>query len=258
MMDWYRLSLLYLWIAPHLLLAVVAALLWKRRLHIKLPVFTLYVWYEIAEFLALFTITKSGLNQNWYVRIFPVTLAISAVLRFGVIQEIFNNVYGDESNLNALARVSLRWTTACLIVAAVFVSIFATGQTSNTLIVGAAFVGRALAFVQCGLVLFLFLFSRLLGVSLQSYVFGIALGFGMVGSLQLVDSAWRATELSESMARGLNLLTTGGYHIAVLIWLGYLIMPARKSVPLSNDEPFYDFPISHVHHWKRELERFLQ
>src|SRR4030081_2101492 len=155
-MHWDRLLLFYLWIAPHLLLGVVAALLWKRRVHIKFPVFTLFVWYEIAEFIVLFTISRTGLNQNWYVRIFPLTLAISAVLRFGVIQESFNNIFGEERKLMALARVSLRWTSACLILAAFLVSIFAFDQTSNSLIAGAAWVGRGVAIIQCGLVLFLF------------------------------------------------------------------------------------------------------
>jgi hypothetical protein len=252
-MHWDRLLLFYLWIAPHLLLGVVAALLWKRRLHIKFPVFALYVWYEIAEFIMLFTISTTGLNQNWYVRIFPLTLAISAVLRFGVIQEIFNNVFGEEGKLKAIARVSLRWTTACLMLAAIVFSIFASGQTSNTLIAGAAWVGRGLAFIQCGLVLFLFLFSCLLGVSLQSYVFGIALGFGILSSVELANSALRTGVLSGYLSRMLNLLPTGGYHVAVLIWLAYLIVPARRSIQ-QPEEPV----MSGVHHWNSELERFLQ
>jgi hypothetical protein len=252
-MHWDRLLLFYLWIAPHLLLGVVAALLWKRRLHIKFPVFAVYVWYEIAEFIVLFTISNTGLNQNWYVRIFPLTLAISAVLRFGVIQEIFNNIFGEEGKLRALARVCLLWTTACLILAAILVSIFAFDQTSNSLIAGAAWVSRAVAIIQCGLVLFLFLFSGVLGVSLQSYVFGIALGFGILSTVQFANSAMRARELSASMAKVLNLLPTGGYHIAVLIWLGYLIVPARKSIQPPDEPSMYD-----VRNWNNELERFLQ
>lgn len=252
-MHWDRLLLFYLWIAPHLLLGVVAALLWKRRLHIKFPVFAVYVWYEIAEFIVLFTISNTGLNQNWYVRIFPLTLAISAVLRFGVIQEIFNNIFGEERKLKALARVSLRWTSACLILAAILVSISAFDQTSNSLIAGAAWVGRAVAIIQCGLVLFLFLFSGILGVSLQRHVFGIALGFGILSSVQFANSAMRAGELSVPIARVVNLLAAGGYHIAVLIWIGYLIVPARRSIQPPDEPIMYD-----VHHWNNELERFLQ
>ena len=254
MMHWHSLLLSYLWIAPHLLLAVVAVILWKRRVYTNFPVFVVYVWYEIAEFSVLFAISATGLhNQVWYFRIFLITFAISAALRFGVIQEVFNNIFQEQGKVDSFARASHRWTTGFLFLGAVLLSLFATGQNSHNLLAGAAWVSRGVAIIQCGLVLFLFLFSRLLGLSLQSYVFGIALGFGVLSSVELANSALRAGELSASLAKVVNLLPTGGYHIAVLIWLGYLIAPARKSIQPPEEPIMYD-----VHHWNNELERFLQ
>jgi hypothetical protein len=253
MMDWYSLLLFYLWIAPHLLLAAVAVILWKRRLRANFPVFVLYVWYEIAEFIVLFTISVTRLHQQlWYLPVFLVTSAISAALRFGVIQEIFNNIFQEQGKVDSLARVSLRWTTGFLLLGAVLFSLFASGQTSNSLLAGAAWIGRGIAIIQCGLVLFLFLFSRVIGVSLQGCVFGIALGFGILSSVELANWALHTGELSVPMARVLNLLPTGGYHIAVLIWLGYLLAPARKIVQLR------ELPVTDLRHWNTELERFLQ
>jgi hypothetical protein len=253
MMDWYTLLLFYLWIAPHLLLAVVAVLLWKRRLYSNFPVFVLYVWYEIAEFIVLFTISATRLHhQLWYLPVFLVTSAISTALRFGVMQEIFNNIFQEQGKVDSLARVSLRWTTGFLLLGAVLFSLFASGQTSNSLLAGAAWVGRGIAIIQCGLVLFLFLFSRVIGVSLQGCVFGIALGFGILSSVELANWALHIGELSVPMARALNLLPTGGYHIAVLIWLGYFLAPARKIIQLR------EIPATDLRQWNTELERFLQ
>jgi hypothetical protein len=253
MMQWIGLVSYYLWIAPHLLLAVIAVLLWKRRLHVNFPVFVAYVWYEIAEFILLFTISGTGLHQQiWYFRVFLVTSAISAALRFGVIQEIFNNIFREQGKVDSLARVSLRWTTGFLLLGAVLFSLFASGQTSNSLLAGAAWVGRGIAIIQCGLVLFLFLFSRVIGVSLQGRVFGIALGFGILSSVELANWTLHTGELSVPLARALNLLPTGGYHIAVLIWLGYLLAPARKIVQLR------ELPVTDLRQWNTELERFLQ
>lgn len=253
MVQWHKLLSLYLWVAPHLLLAGVAVLLWKRRLHIKFPVFAVYVWYEIAESIVLFTISGIGPHyQVWYFRVFLITLAISAALRFGVIQEIFNNMFQEQGKLDSLARVFLRWTTAFLLVGAVFIPIFASGQTSNNLIADLAWLGRGIAIIQCGLFLFLLLFSRLYCLSMQSYMFGIALGFGILSSVELANWAMRAGGLPDSTARALNLLTTGGYHIAVLIWLGYLFAPARVIV-----QPL-EMHVGELDHWNTELERFLQ
>jgi hypothetical protein len=253
MTHWYRFVSFYLWVAPHVLLAAVAVLLWKRRLQTNFPVFVLYVWYEIAEFILLFSISLTDLTLGGgYSKVFLGTLAISAVLRFGVIQEIFNNVFRGHGPVEALAAVSLRWITGVLLTAAVLCAIFVSGQTSDNLIADLAWLGRGIAIIQCGLILFLFVFSRLYGLSMQSYVFGISLGFGILSSVELANWAMRTGELSVSTARALNLLTTGGYHIAVLIWLGYLIAPARAIV-----QP-RELHVGELHHWNTELERFLQ
>ncbi len=226
MTHWYKFLFFYLWIAPHLLLMIVAALLLKRRLYTSFPAFTFYTCYEIAEFALL--------------------------LAFGVLQEIFNNIFREHVQLHALARVSLRWTTGLLVAAAVLGAILEFAQTSDSAIADVAWLGRGIALIQCGLVLFLLLFSRLFGLSLQSYVFGIALGFGILSSVEIANWALHAGELTDSMARALNLLPTGGYHVAVLVWIGYLVAPARKVLQPS------DVPVDEVDQWNRELERFLQ
>lgn len=253
MMHGHRFLLFYLWIAPHVVLAVVAVLLLIRRLYTRFPVFFVYTWYEIVEFALLFAITVIGHNQGaLYARVFLITFVISTALRFGVLQEIFNNVFREHGHVDALARVSLRWTTGFLLAAAVLCVIFASGQTADNLTAGVAWVGRGVAIIQCGLVLFLLLSTRLFGLSLQSYVFGIALGFGILSSVDLANWAMHTRELTESMASVLDLLPTGGYHVAVLIWLGYLVVPAREIVQPS------DVPVGGVDPWNRELERFLR
>jgi hypothetical protein len=170
-----------------------------------------------------------------------------------VIQELFNIVFREHGRVDAFARASLRWITILLLVAAVLVSAFAPAQASNALIAGASWVGRGVAIIQCGIVLFLFLFSGILGFSLDSFVFGIALGFGISSSAELAFFAMRTRDISLHMGRALNLLPTGGYHIAVLLWLGYLLVPAREVVQ-SAKKP----SVSDVNQWNAALERFIQ
>jgi hypothetical protein len=252
MTHWYSLVSLYLWVAPHALLAAVGFFLLKRGLHLKFPIFFVYVWYEIAEFIARVTISRFN-SGAWYLRVFFITWAVSASLRFGVIQEIFNYVFREHGRVDALARASLRWITVLLLVAAVLVSALAPAQASNSLIAAAAWVGRGVAIIQCGIVLFLFLFSGILGLSLDSFVFGIALGFGISSSAELAYFAMRTRDISLHMGRAVNLLPTGVYHIAVLLWLGYLLVPAREVVQ-SAKKP----SVSDVNQWNAALERFIQ
>ena len=130
---WYKLLFFYLWIAPHLLLMVVAVLLLKKRLYTNFPVFTLYTCYEIAEFVLLLAMAVTGLNRGaLLIPVYLVTLGISTALRFGVLQEVFNNIFREHVQLHALARISLRWTTGFLLATAVLGSIFAFAQTSDS------------------------------------------------------------------------------------------------------------------------------
>ena len=252
MIHWYKLVLLYLWIAPHLLLVGVAFLLWKRRLHVKHPVFFGYVCYEIAEFFLLFLVSQRSLNlRPYYAPIYMGTLVISTGLRFGVFQEIFSTIFREQEQSETLARGFLRWTTVFLVTTAILCSLFLSGQPASTLIAGVAWVERGVAIIQCGLVLFLFLFSGLLGLSLESYAFGIVLGFGVLSSVELANWAMHTQELSVSAAKILNLLPTAGYHLAVVVWLGYLIVPA--TVRIQHTEQ----PMHEVKEWSLELKRFL-
>jgi len=51
---------------------------------------------------------------------------------------------------------------------------------------------RSVRVMQCGLVFFLFLVSFYFGVAWQNYLFGIAMGFGVFASIELVAVAVRA------------------------------------------------------------------
>jgi hypothetical protein len=81
-------------------------------------------------------------------------------------------------------------------------------------------VQRCVRVIQCGLVLFLLLFARYLGVSWKQQSFGIAAGFGAFAGVELVAVALRASEYVSEI--GLSLAVMGSYNLAILLWLGYV------------------------------------
>ncbi len=252
MSHFYKLLSLYLWIAPHFFLIVIGVLLYRRGVHRAFPFFFLYVWYEIAEFALLFTISRIYHGVG-YVTAFLITWVGSAALRFGVIHEVFNKVFSHDARVDVMSRAVLRWVSGSLLIGAVLLSFFASGQTSGSLIAGAALVGRGVAIIQCGLVVFLILFSNVLGMSFQSVAFGIALGFGIYSCADLANFAARTGDPSLAMVRMLNFLPTGGYHVAVLLWIGYLIVPKHQVI---DSAPSYTS--GQISRWSSEMERFLQ
>jgi len=63
---------------------------------------------------------------------------------------------------------------------------FSNSGNSDPLIQAITTLQRSVRMVQCGLILFLLLFSRFLGVSKRQQSFGIALGFGLFASVELI------------------------------------------------------------------------
>lgn len=248
MPQWYKFVLLYLWVAPHVLLAAVSIVMYLRRQYKSFPLFFTYALYETAVFLVLFPLATMASHRVLYRNVFIVTLAGSTVLRFGIIQELFNSMFHDYSRLESLAKTSMRWLTGLLIVAAAIAARYSPGSVSDNFLAGLALLDRSIAIIQAGLVLFLFGFSRMFGLSWRSLTAGIAMGFGIVASSELAVSAMRMADVGEYAKSILDLVPTGGFHIAVMIWLGYLL-----AVESPVNPPHHRIP--EIDQWSGELER---
>jgi hypothetical protein len=249
MAHWYKFVLYYLWIAPHALLAVVPVLMYTRRLHKNFPIFFFYTLFETFEFLLLFAAYMIGNGLGTFYRYaFITTLAGSTALRFGIIQEIFNNVFHDYPRLERLASASMRWVTGLLILAAIWTAFYSSASAPDNLTMGVRLLERSVTIIQAGLLLFLFLFSRMFGVSWRSFVFGIAFGFAIFASTELAKWTLELTALTEHSRSLLDLLPTGSYHVSVLVWLGYLLAAEKPVGAATSLVPEMD-------EWSGELER---
>ena len=249
MMQWYKFVLHYLWIAPHALLVVVSVLMFIARLHKNFPIFFLYTLYETIEFLLLFVIAGiAPTHKVLYRYVFATTLAGSTALRFGIIQEIFNHLFHDYSRLETLGAIWMRWLTALLAVVAILSAFYSSGAVPDSLLSGVALLSRSVAIIQAGLLLFLFLFSHMFGLSWRSYTFGIAFGFGIFASTELAVSALHLTDLTERSKDLLDLLPTGSYHVSVLVWLSYLLAAEKPLVAVTGT-------VAEMDQWSGELER---
>jgi hypothetical protein len=252
--HWQKLLSLFLWIAPHMLLAMLAVVLSKRRLYWEFPVFFAYVLYEIAEFILLFALYSVSGDGKQYTYAYCATLLLSIALRFGVIDEVSKDLFRESEFLKVAARRSLRCVTGLLLLAGVVLAVYAPGDNSVRWIAGVSVVNRGAAMVQCGLLLSLLLFSRFLGVSWRGTAFGITLGLGVLASVDLAAYALRAEFTSKVGEEFLNLLIPGTYLVCVLIWIRFLLVPELQPasppvVPHDHDE---------VETWNTELQRLLR
>ncbi len=93
-------------------------------------------------------------------------------------------------------------------------------------------VQRCVRVIQCGLILFLLVFSRYLGVSWRQQSFGIALGFGGFASVELAGNAlYSGGQINSSTVAFLN---TAAYCCAIVAWLGYAVFKAASRESATN------------------------
>ncbi len=253
-MNWHKVLLLFLWITPHLLLGVLAVILYKRRLHREFPCFFAYVLYEIAGFIPLFALySVQGVTGKQYGYAYSAKLIVSIALRFGVIDEVSRDLLRESQFLKVAVRRSLQCVTGLLLVMGVLLAVYAPGDNRFAFVTGIFVVNRGAAMVQCGLLLALLLLARFLGLTWRRITFGITLGLGMLASVDVAASALRAEFTSAAARELLNLLTTGTYLVCVSIWTGYLFAPEHEPAASPTIGP-----PGEVETWNTELHNLLR
>jgi hypothetical protein len=242
---------LYLWVAPHLLLAVVAAVMVRNRRYRDFPVFFSYLLFEIVQFCILFAMNRLHWHVSTYREIDLLGRAGSITFRFGMIQEMFEAPVAHSAPLRrALARM-LRCVAAILaLLAVVFIGSVYSWSLREMIFPGYA-IDQVLNTLQCGLVVFVFLWHRFLDLKMQKFVVGIALGMGLVAGLEPLLHA--AKDLVAVDSPVVDLLRMGAYHVSVLIWLYFA--RGRQEV-LTADSAVASFP--DARNWAAELGRFIQ
>ncbi|HYU47026.1 MAG TPA: hypothetical protein VEK84_12730 [Terriglobales bacterium] len=204
-----------LWCLHPILQSVVAVVLWRRGLHKKFPVFFAYLIAQNAYFAACFPLRG---NYNWYFWVYWLGAAISAVLGFKVIHEIFLDVFRPYHTLKDLGTVVFKWAGVVMLLVSVVVA-FSDSLNRDPLVQAVVTLQRSVRLVQFGLTLFLLLFSRFLGVSRRQLSFGIALGFGFFASTELLFLALASGGFLHK--EGFTLANLAAYNLSIAIWIGY-------------------------------------
>jgi hypothetical protein len=111
-----------------------------------------------------------------------------------------------------------KWAGVVMLLVAVVVA-FSNSFDQSPLVHAVTTLQRSVRVVQVGLIFFLLLFSRFLGVSRKQISFGISLGFGLFAGVELMLYALNSGGLVKQ--GNFNLMNMLTYNLAVFIWLGY-------------------------------------
>ena len=221
---------LLLWICnPVLELPLAAVMVW-RKLHRQFPIFFSYIVFQIINFAILFPIHQYG-GYDLYFYSYWIGAVITLALGFKVIHEIFLDVFRPYHTLKDLGTVLFKWAALVMLLVAVVVAA-ASPADQSPLAQAVATLQRCVKVIQCGLVVFLLLFSRYLGVSWRQQSFGIVLGFGTYACVQLIGNAlYTGGQMNLPLV---DMLYPAAYAFAVVTWLGYSLAKVRSREGTSN------------------------
>lgn len=215
-----------LWLAGPTLQVFLVVVMLRRRLRREFPLFFAYTVFQVLSFGLKFAAYHHSQLEYFYV--YWVSGALAIALGFAVIYEIFAQVFKPYEALRGMASVLFRWTALVLIGVAVVMAL-AGSRPEASLILGSILTfERSVRVMQCGLVLFLFLFARYVGISWRHHLFGIAAGFGIYAALDLILVTAHAAGFEGYTV--LPLIKSFGYLFSILIWTGYMLSrePGRR------------------------------
>jgi hypothetical protein len=233
-----------LWIAhPILQLAVGAAML-RHKLHRLFPVFFAYICFQVLAFGVLFPMYQwSIFSYTAYFWIYWGCSAINLVLGFMVIYEIFLDVFRPYHTLKDLGSVLFKWAALVMSLVGFVVAASSPLGDQGPIVQAVITVTRCVRVAQVGLILFLLVFSRYLGVSWKQQSFGLSLGLGLSAAVELGTLAFHVSgHASDNSVHVINLVA---YNLAILVWLGYSLVKGAARVPKAE--------LFTPHRWERSL-----
>jgi hypothetical protein len=245
-----------LWVASALAQGTLLAVMLQRRFYRYFPTFVFCL-----AWMALKTVALLGMNYapfvtgDEYYYAFTVGKVGVTVLSFGVLYEVFTVVLRRYPTLRNLGTLLFRWSTVMLVLVAISLAWFAPGTGAGHRMSVLYLLERTVSALQIGLLIFLFIFSRYLGLSWRNHAFGIALGFGILASVSLATSAIRAQ--IEPIVRNLNsdaldVINEATLVCCVLLWMAYLLAPEARPPASIRTLPEHDLET-----WNQELQRLL-
>lgn len=209
-----------LWVVQPVLQSAVAIAMIRRKLYRTFPFFFSYVVCQIASFCILFPIYRA----NWcagYFYAFWISAAVSVALGFKVIHEVFLDIFHPYHTLKDLGAVLFKWAALVMLLVAGVISASSQSGSDGPLTHAVLTLQRSMRVVQCGLVCFLIVFSKYLGISWRQRSFGIAVGFGSFATVELSVLALSAGGYLSN--DNMNIVNMVAYDCAIIAWFAYAV-----------------------------------
>jgi len=240
----------YLWASTNILLLFLAVLIYRRSLQREYPLFLTFAIVQGVAGLALYLMSVVHYYLNpalvspvfWWRANF-VHLLIEVVLKFALLGEILSRILEPFPALSKLGRLMIRVLGPGLVLTAAGAVAWSRPSQFPPIIAISHGLDLADFVIECGLLLFIFLFAAYFHLAWGRLAFGIALGRGIAASVQLVTWAlWSNFPITFHQWVAADFVNQGVYHLSVLIWIYYVLTTPKTTLmdKLGESDDHYD------------------
>jgi hypothetical protein len=245
-----KIKILYyaLWIAHPVLLLGIASFMLRRGLHRKFRYFFGYILTQLLSFAVVFAAYRHNYNSYFTIYAYWTCQAVSVAFGFGVIHEVFVDVFRSFHTLRDLGTVLFKWAGLVMLLVAGVVSVSTNSSDVPPWMQAIITAQRCVRIVQVGMILFLLFFAHYMRVSRRQYSFGIALGFGSFAVVELaLVASWVGNHLGNPW---MSIVNMAAYNLSLGVWLGYVVAkgPARDASTTLLQPQRWEQSLSDIHH----------
>jgi len=224
------------WLAGPLLQITLLVFMVRHKFHTAFPRFFSYILFQTLKSACLFVAFR--FFPGSYFAAYWTGNAVSVIFAVVVMDEILHSLFTEYGGIQSLGTTIFRWSCGLLLLLAIIGALSSGEASSGDRIVATVFAfDRSMRLMQVGLFLLLMLLCRFLKDCWRQPVFGIALGFGVFASVELILLSvvmW----FGNSHGAPISLLKSAAYNAVTLVWIGYLkqqpkLLPRVIPMPVS-------------------------
>lgn len=225
------------WVAAWLGSFVLVAYMFRKKLNREFPIFFSYLLAGTVT--DLVNLAVSQISYRTYYVTYWTGAAITACLGFAVLHEIFRHIFRPYESLRSFGSTLFRWSTLVLLMIGVIMALSTAPITKSPITSFIFTIDRSVGLMQCGLVFFMYLFARQLGMGEGHRVFGISIGFGVIASVHLIAVTMRSRFPGMPSNYALNIMYMVAGLVSAIIWFVYMYRPdpeRRRATVLEQTE----------------------
>ena len=211
------------WIASCVLAAFLVGFILRKKLNREFPIFFAFLLASTVSDITNFVLSFISYKAYYYT--YWTGTAVTIALGFAVLHEVFKHVFRPYESLRTFGSTLFRWSTVVLLMIGAVMALSSAPATRSPITNYIFTIDRSVQLMQCGLVLFLYLFARQLGLTEGHRIFGISVGFGVTAATHLIAVTLRSHFPSQTSMFVLNIVNQVAYLTSVIIWTVYMWRP---------------------------------